>query len=333
MKISTSEEPVLVKECRARGRRGGGKTSEGEVEREDIKKHTKKQQEKKQPVRASNGNSSSSGSKKGNQDKLMKLLMDHLECPVCLEIPRSGPVPVCPNGHFVCKTCKVHFQNCPTCQTTMGSGGRSLLAAAILENIEHKCNNDGCDQQFVLKDLKKHEENCLYRVVCCPDGSCHRRNIPLIRLVDHLYKSGHSEDKKPLETDLRWNRINFTITFDLSEKSMTCPKRVFSYAGQVFAVFPSKSDGQFYFVLVMFASESKCSQFKFEMVVHDRDSDASDSNRAVKFQGSPISVDVKKEDLNLYATSEKLMTKILKTKPVVSRVHTFSLSFKISSRI
>ena len=29
-----------------------------------------------------------------------------IECPVCLEVPRTGPVFVYPNGHFVCEQCK-----------------------------------------------------------------------------------------------------------------------------------------------------------------------------------------------------------------------------------
>ena len=33
-------------------------------------------------------------------------LRKRVECPVCLEIPRSGPVFVCKNGHFVCQKCK-----------------------------------------------------------------------------------------------------------------------------------------------------------------------------------------------------------------------------------
>ena len=33
--------------------------------------------------------------------KLRKLV----ECPVCLKLPRKGPVPCCANGHLVCSTC------------------------------------------------------------------------------------------------------------------------------------------------------------------------------------------------------------------------------------
>merc|ERR1719470_221816 len=43
-------------------------------------------------------------------DKICNQLKDKLECPVCLEIPRTGPVYICPNGHFVCKKTEA----CPT---------------------------------------------------------------------------------------------------------------------------------------------------------------------------------------------------------------------------
>ena len=45
-------------------------------------------------------------------------LRKRVECPVCLEIPRSGPVFVCKNGHFVCQKCK-RGGNCPTCREVM----------------------------------------------------------------------------------------------------------------------------------------------------------------------------------------------------------------------
>ena len=58
---------------------------------------------------------------------LTSKLRDQVECPVCLEVPTSGPVHVCPNGHFVCSKCK--GANCPTCRSRMGSG-KSLLAVS-----------------------------------------------------------------------------------------------------------------------------------------------------------------------------------------------------------
>ena len=38
---------------------------------------------------------------------LVEELKGVVECPVCLVLPRDGgPVPVCSNGHFVCRTCR-----------------------------------------------------------------------------------------------------------------------------------------------------------------------------------------------------------------------------------
>ena len=38
---------------------------------------------------------------------LVEELKGVVECPVCLVLPREGgPVPVCSNGHFVCRTCR-----------------------------------------------------------------------------------------------------------------------------------------------------------------------------------------------------------------------------------
>jgi hypothetical protein len=42
------------------------------------------------------------------QDKRMdvaKALTPHLECPVCLNVPRDGVVLMCVNGHSVCNVC------------------------------------------------------------------------------------------------------------------------------------------------------------------------------------------------------------------------------------
>ena len=37
--------------------------------------------------------------------KLQESLRARVECPVCYEVPTSGPLPVCPNGHIVCRKC------------------------------------------------------------------------------------------------------------------------------------------------------------------------------------------------------------------------------------
>ena len=108
-----------------------------------------------------------------------------VECPVCLEVPKSGPVSVCPNGHLVCSECKTRTKTCPTCRAKIQ--GRSLLAETVMENIEHKCNYEGCEVRLDLKDLGAHMKKCLQRVVKCP--SPHKfcgKEMPLRSLYDHI---------------------------------------------------------------------------------------------------------------------------------------------------
>eukprot|EP00092_Neocalanus_flemingeri_P021101 GFUD01022862.1.p1 GENE.GFUD01022862.1~~GFUD01022862.1.p1 ORF type:complete len:223 (+),score=47.85 GFUD01022862.1:83-670(+) len=141
------------------------------------------------------------------QKHLIQQLKDKIECPVCLDIPRSGPVPVCPNGHLVCKKCKK--DSCPTCRCVMGSG-KSLLATTILENIEHDCKFEDCNKQFALKDIEEHEKVCPFRIVSCPKFDCTER-VPLAKLVQHLINSSEccAEDAAPRVALQGWNRRNY----------------------------------------------------------------------------------------------------------------------------
>eukprot|EP00092_Neocalanus_flemingeri_P016317 GFUD01017662.1.p1 GENE.GFUD01017662.1~~GFUD01017662.1.p1 ORF type:complete len:421 (-),score=98.59 GFUD01017662.1:52-1314(-) len=261
--------------------------------------------------------------KMNEQEHLIQQLKDQIECPVCLDIPRSGPVPVCPNGNLVCKKCKK--DSCPTCRCVMGNG-KSLLATTILENIEHNCKFEDCNEQFPLKDVEEHEKVCPSRIVSCPDFDCTER-VPLAKLVQHLIKSSECcvEDAAPCVALQGWKRRNYSFgTKSVSGERIRWPMHIYAYSGETFAVFPVKLEGQYYAVIVMFASEAKCLEYKFELIVHDRNSEALDSLTAVRFQGNPLSIDLKKEGLRFYGIYGKLMSKILENSSM------FSLSFKIS---
>ena len=96
-------------------------------------------------------------------------LKDKIKCPVCMEIPRAGPLPVCPNGHLVCQECT--RDTCPTCRVRMGTG-KSLLASTIIENIEHKCKFSDCGEFFPLETIEEHIKVCPRRTVSCPYANC-----------------------------------------------------------------------------------------------------------------------------------------------------------------
>ena len=75
-------------------------------------------------------------------------LKECLECPVCMDVPKGGPIYQCRNGHILCKDCRDRITVCPSCKTTMGRI-RSLLAEKILEKVPLPCpfEKNGCSKR------------------------------------------------------------------------------------------------------------------------------------------------------------------------------------------
>ena len=44
-------------------------------------------------------------------------LLDLLQCPVCLDVPRAAPIFSCRNGHLICGKCKPKVSSCPICRS------------------------------------------------------------------------------------------------------------------------------------------------------------------------------------------------------------------------
>ena len=58
-------------------------------------------------------------------------LNTNLECPVCLDLPQSGPVYQCRNGHLMCKDCHPKMKRCPICVVPLEKL-RNLLSEKLL---------------------------------------------------------------------------------------------------------------------------------------------------------------------------------------------------------
>merc|ERR1719430_2271288 len=126
----------------------------------------------------------------------MTELRGMIECPVGLLVPKQGgPVPVCSNGHFVCKTCQDRIREqamvdgvgepkCPSCMVTLGNA-TSLLASRLVEKVKHECEHDGCEEMIPFADLKKHMLVCLFRKVLCPSSGGCGLVIAFNKVVEH----------------------------------------------------------------------------------------------------------------------------------------------------
>eukprot|EP00092_Neocalanus_flemingeri_P004979 GFUD01005355.1.p1 GENE.GFUD01005355.1~~GFUD01005355.1.p1 ORF type:complete len:419 (+),score=103.30 GFUD01005355.1:64-1320(+) len=254
---------------------------------------------------------------------LLCQMKEKIECPVCMEIPRSGPVYVCPNGHFVCKKCKTG--SCPTCRVAMGDG-KSLLAVLVIENIDHECKYDYCEEVLGFDKLEDHEKQCKHRIVSCPHAVC-REEISLSKLLDHLGKKTCAYDAVPqvIDNTSKSGQVRFSIKSELAVKDMTWKMSTFSYQDKSFAIFPTKSDDLYFFTMVMFDSDEVCSKYNIEMEVHEWQPTSKDSEISFKFCGSPCSIDEDKKELKYLGLTlnNRSMEKILKK----SKDNSFSVSF------
>jgi len=113
---------------------------------------------------------------------------DVLECPVCLIVPRKGPIYQCNRGHIVCNVCRSNLAICPQCNATLRYNVRCLVAEKMRDNVGIPCKFGGCNVEMQRLELERHEKLCAHREVECPGPEC-KKIIPLPKLVDHIHAS------------------------------------------------------------------------------------------------------------------------------------------------
>ena len=118
---------------------------------------------------------------------LVEKLEEGVRCPVCLEMPTSSPVFMCPRGHLLCSICyKGPYSTCPLCRCRMFSNV-SLLATLVVDNIERGCKyaSEGCKVTLVAGEVEEHAKVCDFRLLSCPSFLC-KKEVPFVIVVDHV---------------------------------------------------------------------------------------------------------------------------------------------------
>ena len=211
-------------------------------------------------------------------NKLMREARERLECPVCLVVPRMGPVPSCPSGHLTCYPCFLKMRqegkggNCPTCRAPMGDG-QSLLAKVLIENMYHVCSLKGCKEKVPFEDYEKHQEECSHRLVICPGSNltCHDR-VAFSDVESHILTCPDSIEHNPGGGNL----VTFTYEHQedlLVRTNMVWSTLCFEAESKTFFVRMDKTGGTFSIEVVMKGSKVECEQYVAEVTVLNMDSD------------------------------------------------------------
>jgi len=223
-------------------------------------------------------------------NSLVSKLRDRIECPVCLEIPETGPVSACPNGHLVCSKCKSY--SCPTCRSRMFEG-KYLLAVTVLENIEHKCRNQGCGKVFPLAEIGEHKKLCDFRLTVCPAALCEQK-IPFCYVIDHVMNCCQHSFAKKEKKVIEIVKSPYDQTFISTPDKDHFDVETFLWDGKYF--FLNMKEGPAWtFNVEMLGKEEDCSEYEVELIVHRTDdSDVTNNKCVFKFTGTPCPVEEEK---------------------------------------
>ena len=232
---------------------------------------------------------------RANHEDLVSSLAAKVECPVCFEVPKSGPIFSCVNGHLVCKDCR--RDTCPTCRVPLGRS-TSLLALTVIQQIPHPCQFEpqGCDARLALSNLEAHAAICPHRLVTCPNATCSLQ-VPLATLAEHtLERCIHKGTF--LDTPLA-NKYNFIAKppdsqarFDRGRNSLWQPDGLtFDGKNFFFKMTRKGRKGNWFFFVQMAGSEEDCSNYTASIQVFNLKAGIGGRN-SHKFTGEVCPVDV-----------------------------------------
>ena len=210
-----------------------------------------------------------------------------IECPVCLEVPRTGPVYTCPNGHLVCQKCK--RESCPMCRELMGDY-KSLVAVAVIDSVLHDCKYVECEEKFPLDELEEHEKACMHRIVSCPHHRC-AQMVPLSKLLTHLETSPSCCFTRNPLAKLQEKLQMLTILYPVETYPVeTYPVKTYRFDDHFFALNVHKSGDYWHFLVFMFASPEVCKEYNIKMEVYESDSPP-DARLGARVRCHPCSID------------------------------------------
>merc|ERR1719186_129808 len=223
-------------------------------------------------------------------------LREKVKCPVCVEVPLSGPVHICPNGDLVCSKCK--SDHCPSCKCQMFDG-KSLLAVDVIESIEHKCRNEECGGLFSLPEYKIHTKSCPHRSVQCPAPRefCGKQ-MALSKVFNHVTSEceGSNHD---LGDKMKEERFPTSLTITDSKKIPLLEKSkrgvAFSSDGANFYLNFESGVNYAVFSIQLIEDALRCNDYQVNMAVHSCGDKKVKGRPVHKFFGEPLSIDIDQE--------------------------------------
>jgi len=220
-------------------------------------------------------------------DDKMKEVM---ECPVCLKLPRKGPIFQCGRGHCVCSICRPKLAKCPLCEGAFIETRNLIFEKLLAIPMKHACKfaDYGCQFEETIMPLEHHERECRYRLVSCFSIFGCDEHVSLAYLLEHM-RQKHSD--VITEDTNNWNWALTSEGFDQEQDIWYCPT-YFSHDGQnFFSECMHSSVGQWYTWVYMTGSEEECKKWTYTVRLFSTEK----KNQELIFRGSCVPVDLAQE--------------------------------------
>ena len=207
-------------------------------------------------------------------EKLNEEQQKVVECPICTSLPREGPVPCCPRGHFVCAPCLKKWQEvqdnrdtCPTCRSPMGTG-TSLLAITVIKNALHSCKNSDCTTKTPLEQIKDHEKECEFRPVLCPGSSTCGRILPFNSIRGHVAECTTTM-WPPKESRRMTKSLNISKECTRDKRDFTWKTTIIIYEQKLLFCRKFRKNDIYYFDVILNGNEGDCKKIWISLSVDD----------------------------------------------------------------
>ena len=190
----------------------------------------------------------------------LESLLSRLECPVCLEYMRP-PIPLCANGHKVCRNCRPKVNRCPTCGDQFVDI-RNLALEVLATQVMYPCKyrSHGCTETFNHDKIVGHQETCRYIPQVCPVaklaiGKCSWTGS-YNDIKGHLKENHLEKCCEYVEGDFKFI---YKLTFDLKDFCF-----IFAYNEIFFSLF-QLIDRMFYAVLLYVGPAENAAKYKYKV--------------------------------------------------------------------
>ena len=127
-----------------------------------------------------------------------QVLYEELKCRICESGPKAEKFEwyQCLSHHRICQDCKTgdtkELNKCPCGRFISAEHSPIMEEMLKLETTRFKCKNTkgGCREFLEKEAMISHEQECMYRLVNCPDLICDSK-VPFHQLIQHMKTKKH----------------------------------------------------------------------------------------------------------------------------------------------